>query len=73
MTWLAHNNQLHNHAGVSLSFEAGKQLLDAYNAILSPIPMNPWPAFLPPLHVVIQERSELHQGLSEIMAKGRRR
>lgn len=64
-TFVAHPTkpEIAASTGVVLSRESASQLLDAYNSVLSPMPMTPWPAFLPPVQETIANRASLHSAL----------
>lgn len=49
--------------GVFLDLRAGEALLHAYNSVVSPVPMRPWPSVLPSLDDVIEARRQLHAAL----------
>lgn len=53
-------------SGVAMSYDAGSALLSAYNELLSPIPLAPWPAFLEPVEETIAARASLHAALIEL-------
>lgn len=57
--------------GVILSYDSASALLDCYNQVLSPMPMEPWPVFLPPVQEAIANRASLHAALLQCAGRAR--